>query len=102
VIGKDGTIWAASTNEVALPIYNFQYEDDNGKTINIQVDETKCLLAGFIKYIQALNNTDDKLGGVGVPPSKDFPYGLRIGNVKYYLSSRDNETNLIYYKSVIL
>jgi hypothetical protein len=49
-----------------------------------------------------LNNPNSNDGGKGVPPVKEFPQGLRISNVKYYLSSRDEENNVFYYKSVYL
>lgn len=60
-----------------------EVEDDNGKVVKVQVDETKTLLA-------ALKNRGT---------STDIQ-GVRINNIKYYISRYDGDEDVFYFRGV--
>ena len=62
-----------------------EIEDDQGNTLDVEVDES----VGVKKAVENKGNVQDI-------------QGLRINNIKYHLSSSDNDEGIFYYRAVIL
>ena len=76
IYGEDGTAWAVSSDWPGLTEYQHPLEQEDGTTRNVMVNEFKCALA---------------VAGGNRQPTEA---GVRMGNLKYMMTTYDQEANL--------
>ena len=76
IIGNDGTAWATTSDWPGLSEYEQEVENESGGTTNVKVNEHKCAMAA---------SAGNRMPSVA---------GIRMGGVKYVLTSYDQSCNL--------
>ena len=76
IIGNDGTPWATTSEWPGLTEYEHEQELDDGSTTKIKVNEFKCAIAASV--------------GNRMPTAA----GIRLGGMKYVLTSYDQSCSL--------